>query len=108
MDTDRNPKTPETAAKGAELQVRIVCAGRSADWVLGELQQGLTQALAENRDPLIVLEDLVLLRDSVSNVLKGICKALVGYPRPVSFWEASGITEAFMSAMDAPTRPPQA
>lgn len=102
MDTDRKPKPPATGAGTAEVQIRIVCAGRSADWVLTELTKGLTQALADNKDPLIVLEDLVLLKDSVSNLLKGICRELVGYPRTVSFWESSGITEAFMSAMEAP------
>jgi len=73
--------------------------------VLEELHKGLRQALVENRDPLIILEDLVLLKDSVSNLLKSLCREIVGYPRTVSFWETSGITEAFMSAMDAPPAP---
>jgi hypothetical protein len=103
MDTDRK-FNPATGA-AAELQIRIVCAGRSVDWVLEEIHKGLRQALVEHRDPLIILEDLVLLKDSVSNLLKGVCRELVGYPRTVSFWESSGITEAFMSAMEAPTDP---
>jgi len=103
MDTDR--KYPPATGSVTELQVRIVCAGRSADWVLVELHKGLGQALVDNRDPLIILEDLVLLKDSVSNLLKGVCRELVGYPRTVSFWESSGMTEAFMSAMEAPPAP---
>ena len=106
MGTDKkhDRKSPPTGSD-TELQIRIVCAGRSVEWVLGQLHAGLCHALVDNRDPLIVLEDLVLLKDSVSNLLKGICRELVGYPRTVSFWESSGITEAFMSAMEAPPRP---
>lgn len=107
MATKRyEPPATGTGAKGGETQIRIVCAGRSVDWVLTELHQGLCRALVENKDPLIILEDLVLLKDSVSNLLKGICRELVGYPRTVNFWESSGITEAFMSAMEAPPPAP--
>ena len=101
------PATPP-AASSSELQVRIVCAGRSSDWVLEQLSLGLKHSLEQNRDPLIVLEDLVLLKDSVTSLLKGICKLLVGYPRTVTFWESSGFTEAFMSAMEAPPGPGRA
>ena len=101
----RDPGTPAAGSAAPELQVRIVCAGRSVDDVLELLRQGLRQALDEQRDPLIVLEDLVLLKDSVSNLLKGICREIVGFPRTVNFWESSGITEAFLSAMDAPAGP---
>lgn len=104
-DPGPKPKAPPAGGLSSELQIRIVCAGRSTNWVLEQLHLGLRQALAEHRDPLIVLEDLVLLKDSVSNLLKGICRELVGYPRTVSFWESSGITEAFMSAMEAPPGP---
>ena len=101
-DRPRDTKAPATGAPASELQVRIVCAGRTVDEVLVQLHGGLRQALAENRDPLIILEDLFLLRDSVSNLLKGVCREIVGYPRAVNFWESTGITEAFLSAMDAP------
>ncbi len=100
------PPSSGTTGKG-ELQVRIVCAGKTAQAVLDELTQGLGGALLEGRDPLIVLEDLVLLRDSVTTLIKGMCKAIVGYPRTVTFWESSGLTEAFMTAMDAPAAPGQ-
>lgn len=97
--------TPPQVPLATELQIRIVCAGRSSAWALEELSNGLRQALEEGRDPLIILEDLALLKDSVSTLLKGICKMLVGYPKTVTFWESSGYTEAFMSAMEAPTSP---
>jgi hypothetical protein len=83
-----------------ELQIRIPCAGRSADQALSELQKGLDEAEIQNRDPLIVLEDLALLRDSVMALIKGLSRLLVGYPRTVTFWEASGYTEAFLSVME--------
>jgi hypothetical protein len=102
IEKRRPPGTPATGAPASELQIRIVCAGRSVHDVLDQLHQGLRQALIDQRDPLIVLEDLVLLKDSVSNLLKAVCRELVGYPRTVSFWESSGITEAFLSAMEAP------
>ncbi|HZE97791.1 MAG TPA: hypothetical protein VE981_12250 [Planctomycetota bacterium] len=107
-ETDRKNK-PEAgapqAAGNTEMQVRVVCAGKSAPAVLEELARGLDAARDADRDPLVVLEDLVLLQDSVSTLLKGICKILVAYPRTVTFWESSGYTEAFMTAMDAPIRP---
>jgi hypothetical protein len=104
-EPNRDPKPPLTGGASPELQVRIACAGRSVNDVLTQLHQGLCQALLENRDPLIVLEDLVLLKDSVSNLLKAVCREIVGYPRTVNFWESSGITEAFMSAMEVPPSP---
>ncbi len=103
MSSDK--KHEPATGSSTELQVRIVCAGRSVDWVLEEFHKGLRQAMLENRDPLIILEDLVLLKDSVSNLLKSICREIVGYPRTVSFWESSGITEAFMTAMETPPAP---
>ncbi len=84
-----------------ELQIRIACAGKSADQALSELQTGLDEAEIQNRDPLIVLEDLGKLRDSVMTLIKGLSRLLVGYPRTVSFWESSGYTEAFLSVMEA-------
>jgi hypothetical protein len=47
-----------------------------------------------------VLEDLGQLRDSVATLIKGLTRLLVGYPRTVTFWEASGYTEAFLSVME--------
>jgi hypothetical protein len=83
-----------------ELQVRIACAGKTADQALSELYAGLNEAEIQNRDPLIVLEDLALLRDSVTTLIKGLSRLIVGYPRTVTFWESSGFTEAFLSVME--------
>lgn len=83
-----------------ELQARIPCRGRSAGKVLEEVQRALSEARTRRRDPLIVLEDLGLLEDSVMTLIKGLSRLLVGYPRTVSFWESSGYTEAFLSAME--------
>ena len=105
---DRRPDSSRAtppAPLATELQVRIGCAGRSSAQVLEDLSSGLRQGLELGRDPLIVLEDLALLKDSVSTLLKGICTMLVGYPKTVTFWESSGYTEAFMSAMEAPAAP---
>lgn len=83
-----------------ELQTRIDCRGRSASGVLEEIKQALTEARRQRRDPLIVLQDLGQLEDSVMTLIKGLSRLLVGYPRTVSFWEASGYTEAFLSVME--------
>lgn len=95
----RNTTPPPASA--AEIQVRVACAGRTAEAALADLARGLDEAKALGRDPLVVLEDLVLLQGSVMTLIKGICRLLAGYPRAVSFWEASGFTEAFLSVMDA-------
>ncbi len=85
-----------------EIQFRIGCRSKSSEEVLEELAHSLAQAAAEGRDPLIVLEDLGLLGDSITTLMKGISRRLVGYRRTVTFWERSGYTEAFLSAMEGP------
>jgi len=90
-----------------ELQIRIACAGKSADQALSQIQAGLDEAEIQNRDPLIVLEDLGKLRDSVMALIKGLSRLLVGYPRTVSFWESSGYTEAFLSVMEGQRPQPE-
>lgn len=95
---DQSP-VPETSAF-LELQIRIDCDGKSAGQVLEEIDLRLADAEARERDPLIVLEDLGLLRDSVATLIKGVCRLLVGYPRAVTFWESSGYTEAFLNVME--------
>ena len=88
-----------------EQQVRVACAGKSAAEALEELRRGLADAALHQRDPLVVLEDLGRLRDSVVTFIKGLSRMLVGYPRAVTFWESSGYTEAFLSVMEFQQRP---
>ena len=99
-----DPPGQSPAASG-ELQVRIRCRGRRAEVVLADLDRGLLEAEAQGRDPLVVLEDLGLLADSVMTLIKGISRRLDGYPRTVNFWEATGFTEAFISVVDGPELP---
>jgi hypothetical protein len=96
-------KPTVTFGEVSEPQFRIDCKGKSAVLVLEDLGRALADAEAKGRDPLIVLEDLGLLADSVTTLIKGLCRLLVGYPRTVSFWESSGYTEAFLSVMDGQT-----
>lgn len=92
---------PPSAASSAEPRITLPCAGRSAEDVLRDLARGLDEARGASRDPLVVLEDLALLRDSVMTLIKGIARDLADYPRNVTFWEASGLTEAFLSVVEA-------
>jgi CheY-like chemotaxis protein len=91
---------PSPGPSSPELQARISCKGRTAGLVLGDVRRALSTAAARQRDPLVVLEDLGLLRDSVATLIKELSRLLVGYPRTVTFWEASGYTEAFVSVME--------
>ena len=100
------PGAPQGTPEAKEIQVQVFCKGRSASQVLDDLARGLSEAGAKGLDPLIVLEDLGLLADSVTVLIKGLCRLLVGFPRKVTFWESSGYTEAFMSVMDAQEKPP--
>jgi len=100
-----SPPTAPGSSPPKEFQIRVACKGRSATQVLGDLARGLAEAGARELDPLIVLEELGLLADSVTSLIKGLCGLLVGYPRTVTFWESSGYTEAFMSVMDAQAEP---
>ena len=94
-------QTPKTGAdRPAELQTRIACKGKTATEVLDEMSRALSEAEARNLDPLIVLEDLAQIQDSVATLIKGLSRLVVGYPRSVTFWESSGYTEAFLSAME--------
>jgi len=68
--------------------------------VLDELAHALAEAESRRLDPLIVLEDLAALQDSITSLMKGLSRLLVGYPRTVTFWESSGYTEAFLSVME--------
>lgn len=96
-----------------ELQYRVPCRGRSSGQVLDDVARALAEAEAKGRDPLLVLEDLGLLEDSITSLIKGISRVVANYPRTVSCWESSGFTEAFLSVIDAaqnapaPARPPR-
>ena len=105
-DTKKIPLAKPDVPLSQELQTRIVCKGKTAEEVLGELKHGLREAALHSRDPLIVLEDLGLLQDSVMTLIKSLSRLLVGYPRNVTFWESSGYTEAFLSVMECHKRPP--
>ena len=93
------------AGEAAELQTRIACKGKTAAAVLEDISRALADAEARRRDPLLVLEDLGCLQDSVASLIKGLSRLLVGYPRTVTFWESSGYTEAFLSVMERPAPP---
>jgi hypothetical protein len=95
---------PQPLVELPELQVPISCGGKSATQVLEELRLGLENAESAGRDPLVVLEELGRLEDSVVTFIKGLSRMLVGYPRAVTFWESSGYSEAFLSVMEQPRR----
>jgi hypothetical protein len=92
----------------AELQVRIACRGKSAADVIAELGKALLEAERSNLDPLIVLQDLGQINDSITTLIKAISRLLAGYSRTVTFWEESGYTETFLSAMEQPGEPRRA
>jgi hypothetical protein len=112
--TAADPSKPAAPPIGPhELQYRIPCRGRSSGQVLDDVARALAESEAKSRDPLLVLEDLGLLEDSITSLINGLSRLVLGYPRTVSCWEASGYTEAFLSVIDAaqnsaPSRPPQA
>jgi len=89
----------------AELQFPIACKGKTVGEVIDQLVSALATAESGKRDPLIVLEDLGQLVGSVTTLIKSLSRLLVGYPRTVTFWETSGLTEAFLSAMEPLERP---
>jgi hypothetical protein len=91
---------PGTSGEAAEVQTRITCRGKSAAAVLDELSHALADAEVRKQDPLIVLEDLALLQDSVMTFIKALSRLLANYPRTVTFWEFSGYTEAFLTVME--------
>lgn len=94
--------TPSLPPPGThELQYRIPCGGRSSGQVLDDVARALAEAEARSRDPLLVLEDLGQLADSVASLIKGLSRIVDNYPRTVSCWEASGYTEAFLSVIEA-------
>jgi hypothetical protein len=101
-DTTVRRRPDEASIEAQELQIHILCLGRRSRDVLEELERGLNDAAAMGRDPLVVLEDLGRLEDSVVAFMKGLSRMLVGYSRAVTFWESSGYTEAFLSVLEQP------
>jgi hypothetical protein len=95
-----NQPADAAPARAPEIQTRIACKGKSASDVLDEMSRALSDAEARGADSLIVLEDLGQIQDSVATLIKGLSRLVVGYPRTVTFWESSGYTEAFLSAME--------
>ena len=93
---EATPRSP------AELQIRIACSGKTAAQALLDLRRGLADAASVGREPLVVLEELGRLQDSVVAFIKGLSRILVDYPGTVTFWESSGYTEAFLSVMERP------
>lgn len=100
--TKVRPKPSESGIDQGELQIRIACHGKSAADALEVLRRGLEDAVSVGRQPLVVLEDLGRLQDSVVTFVKGLSRMLVDYPGTVTFWESSGYTEAFLSVMEHP------
>jgi len=98
--TKVRPKPSESGIDPDELQIRIACNGKSAADALEELRRGLADAASVGRHPLVVLEELGRLQDSVVTFVKGLSRMLVDYPGTVTFWESSGYTEAFLSVME--------
>ena len=102
---ERGISEKSSVSPATELQLRIPCGGRTSDQVLEDISRGLTDALGQQRDPLLVLEDLGRLQDSVMTLIKGLSRIVYKYPRPVACWESSGLAEAFLSVMDAAEPP---
>lgn len=90
-----------SVSPATEIQFRLSCAGRTSAQVLDAISLALAEALAQQRDPLLVLEELGRLQDSVMTLIKGLSRLVYKYPRPVACWESSGLAEAFLSIMDA-------
>lgn len=112
-ERQRHPDSPSAASyipsvETGELQVRIPCRGKSAERVLDEVAAGLAEAVLLDCNPLLVLEDLGQLADSITALIKGLSRLTDGYPRTVSCWESSGYAEAFLSVIDAPRSSPSA
>ena len=106
---ERGINEKSSVSPATELQLRIPCGGRTSEQVLDDVSRGLAEALAQERDPLLVLEELGRLQDSVMTLIKGLSRLVYKYPRPVACWESSGLAEAFLSVMDAAdhTAPPE-
>ena len=105
MDRGIERTSPGIQPPAGELQLRIPCGGRTSAQVLDDVERGLADALTQDRDPLLVLEDLGRLQDSIMTLVKGLSRLVYKYPRPVACWESAGYAEAFLSIMDAADRP---
>src|SRR5438552_8878880 len=93
-------KSSRALADSGELQIRIACGGKKASQALEELRRGIDDAAEAGRQPLVILDEVGRLQDSVVAFIKGLSRMLVDYPGPVTFWESSGYTEAFLSVME--------
>lgn len=90
---------------GAEelLEIKVDCAGRTAGLVLAEILPACRRASQGPARARIVVENLLMLQDSVSRLLKDLARAVVYLELPIELRDASGCITAFLNALDERT-----
>jgi hypothetical protein len=81
------------------LEIRIDCAGLPAGLVLAEIIPACRCAPPHVTRALIVLENVMLLKDSLSRLLKDLARAVVWLRVPIELRDSSGCLNAFLDAM---------
>src|SRR6185503_6974472 len=83
------------------IEIRVDCAGKTAGAVLADIIPACRRAAREeNARALILLDDVRMLGDSLSRLVKDIARAAVWLDLPIELRDSSGCINAFLEAMD--------
>ena len=90
---------PSTVAPEPREEITVSCRGRTARDVVAEILPVCSRGQAHGIRPVIVLQDLRLLGDSVSRLLKGLARAVAWSHFPIDLRDESGCLAAFLAAL---------
>jgi len=90
--------TTEPAAENI-LELRIDCAGRPAGLVLADILPACRRAPPNVTRARIVLENVMLLQDSLSRLIKDLARVVGWLPVPTELRDSSGCVDTFLNAM---------
>jgi DNA-binding NtrC family response regulator len=97
-DHTRRAGTTEPAHENI-LELRIDCAGRPAGLVLADIITTCRRAPPDVTRVLIVLENVMLLQDSLSRLIKDLARVVVWLRVPIELRDSSGCVNTFLNAL---------
>lgn len=105
-DTIRRVLDGRTGGKPERvIEIRMDCAGKSAGAVLAEIIPACRRAAREKGvRALLVLDNVRMLEDSLSRLVKDLARAAVWLDLPIELRDASGCVNAFLEAMEERSR----
>src|SRR5438552_4739155 len=89
---------------GKEFQIRVDCRELNAREVLFQVVPHCLKARTEGERAVIVVENLDLLSDSVTRLLKAFDRLSDDFPAQITLADSSGLGSAFLTALSRRSR----